>query len=122
MAVVLVVDDHVGIAQVVEKLAQMAGCETAVTHTGESALAYVRAHPVDLVVLDVAMPGLSGLDVLRELRTEGRLPALPVLMFSASDQHRDESLRLGAVGFVLKHEADELPTLMERYACARRHP
>ena len=116
MAVVLVVDDHISITEAVAAMARGSHCEVAVAHTGKTALDYVRAHPVDVVVLDAAMPGMSGLDVLRELAADGRLPDLPVLMFSASEDYRDAARRLGAAWFILKHEPDDLPALIERYA------
>ena len=116
MAVVLVVDDHIGMAQAVATLIGTSHHEAAVAHSGRAALDHIATHHVDLVILDVSMPGMSGLDVLRELGANGRLADLPVLMFSASETYRDESLRLGAVEFVFKHEADELPTLIQRYA------
>ena len=116
MAVVLVVEDHIGIAQAVATLARMSDCEAAIAHSGEKALEYLRAHPVDAVVMDVKMTGMSGLDVLRELGAAGRLPQLPVLMYSASDEWRDESLQLGAAAFVRKDEVDALPALLKRYA------
>ena len=65
-------------------------------------------------VLDVSMPGMSGLDVLREMGADGLLPGTPVIMFSASEEFREKSLRLGASGFILKHEADRLIEQVER--------
>jgi CheY-like chemotaxis protein len=67
-------------------------------------------------LLDVSMTGITGLDVLRELRRRGRLASLPVVVFSASETHRAESLRLGAVAFVLKDDAEGLARLIGRYA------
>jgi DNA-binding response OmpR family regulator len=74
----------------------------------------LRAGRVDLLILDVSMPGMSGLDVLREMGAEGMLPGTPVLMFSASEEYREKSLILGAAAFVLKHEADDLIEQIER--------
>ena len=108
MAHVLVVDDHHGIAQAVAQIVRAAGCQVSITHTGGDALGFLRSGRVDLVILDVSMPGISGLDVLREMGAEGMLPGTPVVMFSASAEYREKLLMLGAVGFVLKHEADDL--------------
>ena len=121
MAVVLVVDDHIGMAQAVATMLRTSRHDAAVAHSGRAALDHIAAHPVDVVVLDVAMPGMSGLDVLRELRATGAHAHLPVLMFSASKTSREEALRLGAAEYVLKHEADELPTLVERHSVATQH-
>ncbi|MER5632841.1 response regulator transcription factor [Streptomyces nitrosporeus] len=70
--------------------------------TGHEALAAARARRPDAVVLDIRMPGLSGLEVLRELRRAG--PPLPCLFVTTfgEDDYVAEALRLGADGFVLK--------------------
>ena len=116
MPVVLVVEDHIGIAQAVATMVELSGCVPAVVHSGERALDYLRVHPADLVLLDVSMTGMSGLDVLREIRGREGFAGLPVIVFSANDRHLEESLRLGAVDFLRKDEADRLPTMIERYA------
>ena len=118
MPVVLVVDDHVGIAQAVATMVELSGSVAAVVHSGERAIEYLGNHSADLVLLDVSMPGMSGLDVLRVLRGDARRTGLPVVMFSANDEYRDESLRLGADDFLRKDEVDRLPGLIERYAPA----
>ena len=108
MAMILVVDDHRGVADAAVALVGAGGHEARAVYSGGAALAFVRSRPVDLVVLDVSMPDLSGLDVLRTLRAEGKLPGLPVVMFSADRHARDEALRLGAAAFVCKSDAENL--------------
>lgn len=72
------------------------------TGTGHEALVWLRAHRCDAVVLDIRMPGLSGLEVLAELRAHGpQLPCLFVTTFG-EDGYVAEAVRLGADGFVLK--------------------
>ena len=115
MAVVLVVDDHPLVADAVSQLLRSEGYEAATAYSGEAALAFVRDHAVDLVVLDVSMPGMSGLDVLRSLRDGGLVPGLPVVMFSARDHGRQDALRLGAVGFVLKGETGKMLALVAQH-------
>ena len=115
VAVVLVVDDHPLVADAVSELLRSEGYEAATAHGGEAALAFIRDRPVDLVVLDVTMPGMSGLDVLRSLRDGGLVPGLPVVMFSARDQGRADALQLGAVGFALKCDIDGLLGLVARH-------
>ena len=108
MAVVLVVDDHRAMAETVAARLQADGHAVETAFSGELARASLRRRPADAVVLDVSMPGMSGLDVLRAMRAEGMLPGLCVVMFSATDGARKESLRLGAAAFVLKDDADDL--------------
>ena len=114
MAHVLVVDDHPGIAQAVAQMVRTSGCAASVVDSGERAMNTLRAGGTDLVILDVSMPEMSGLDVLREMGAEGMLPGTPVLMFSASEEFRETALKLGAAGFVLKHEAEDLTEQIER--------
>lgn len=119
MAVVLVVDDHAGVAGAVAALVREAGFDAAVAHSGPEALAFARDHLVGFIVLDVCMPRVSGLDVLRTLRSGGEYPdPPPVAMFSASNTGRAEALRLGAVAFILKEDAADLLPLIERHVGA----
>ena len=115
MAVVLIVDDHPAVAGAVAELVESDGHEAATVHSGPAALAHIRSRPVDLVVLDVSMPGLSGLDVLRSLAAEGTVPGLPVIMFSSQEAASDQAMRLGAQGYVMKGDSDELRALIERH-------
>jgi CheY-like chemotaxis protein len=115
MALILVVDDHPGMASAVAALVRSDGHESAVAHGGAEALALIRARPVDGVVLDVMMPGMSGLDVLREVRAgrAGRNPV--VIMFSGNAGYRDEAMRSGADAFVSKVEAEKLLDLVAEH-------
>ncbi|MGC4083436.1 MAG: response regulator transcription factor [Vicinamibacterales bacterium] len=82
---------------------------------GQDALAAARSGRIDVLLLDVRMPGLSGIDVLRTLANE-RLKAPTVLLTAAvSDQDAIDGLRLGARGIVLKESSPD--SLLE---CIRR--
>lgn len=83
--------------------------------SGEEALGIVRGGTVDVLVLDLLMPGLKGLDVLRRMRGEGLETATVLLTASIEDDEVVEAVQLGARGIVLK---DAPPaTLLE---CVRR--
>ena len=108
---VLLVDDH---AVVRAGLASLLGAELPGLVLGEAedagaALGMVRAEPWDLVILDVSLPGRSGLEVLKELRL--LRPRLRVLVMTvhSEQEYAIRALRSGAAGFVSKHSAaDEL--------------
>lgn len=72
--------------------------------SGESALEGVLADPPDLLILDLGLPGISGLEML--LRLKAVLPALPVLVFTVFDNDENvfEALKAGASGYLLKKE------------------
>jgi DNA-binding response OmpR family regulator len=78
------------------------GYEVVHAKDGEAALAMARGHAADLVILDVMLPKLSGLDVLQRLRADGN--ALPVIMLTARGQEIDKvlGLKLGADDYVTK--------------------
>lgn len=79
--------------------------------TGESALEILKSEPVDLVLLDVMMPGISGFDVLKSIRENKRLQPLPVIIITglADREDRLKGLRLGADDFITKpFDVDEL--------------
>ncbi len=82
---------------------------------GEEAIAAARTHACDVLVLDLRMPGQTGLDVLRALTTEKRSCRTVLLTAAISDDDVLEAVRLGAQGVVMKEAAPE--TLLE---CVRR--
>jgi len=92
---VLVAEDDPHQAQVIRVYLEGEGHTVAVVHDGQAALAHARAHRLDLLVLDVMLPGMDGLDVCRALRTESDVP---VLVLTARDTEYDllRSLDLGA--------------------------
>ncbi|GHF50217.1 DNA-binding response OmpR family regulator [Amycolatopsis bartoniae] len=98
---VLVVDDDVTVRDVVCRYLEKAGYEVAVAGTGEQALAAFARRPPDLVVLDLMLPGITGLEVCRRLR---RTSAVPVVMLTAlgEEEHRIAGLELGADDYVAK--------------------
>lgn len=81
---VLVVDDDLTVRDVVERYLTHAGYQVDVRGDGAAALAAVQADPPDLVVLDLMLPGMDGLEVCRRLRMEAQ-KSTPVLMLTARD-------------------------------------
>ena len=69
---------------------------------GMEALELARVHKPDVVVLDLMLPGLSGLDVLSRLREEANESNLPIVVISAWSDARDDALAAGADRFILK--------------------
>jgi len=98
---VLVVDDEPKIVEVVGDYLRSAGFSVTTAADGESAIASARARPPDLVVLDLGLPGLDGLDVARELR---RAAPVPIVMLTARGEETDRvvGLELGADDYLVK--------------------
>ena len=101
MARVLVVDDDHTVREVVVSYLRAAGHEVVETVDGETALAAVRDQPVDLVVLDLMLPGIDGLEVCRRLRQHSDVP---VIMLTALGDETDRvvGLEQGADDYVTK--------------------
>ena len=115
---VLVVDDEPSIVRVVAANLRARGFEALTAASGEAALALVEAQPPDCIVLDLRLPGIDGLEVLRRLRTWA---TTPVVVLTAVDDQRDRTaaLELGADDYVTKPFT--MAELMTRVRGAVRH-
>ena len=100
----LVVDDNFENRDVLSRRLQKRGFVVLTAESGQRSLEIIEAQRVDLVLLDVMMPGLSGLDVLRILRESPATKDLPVIMATAKTESEDivEALELGANDYVTK--------------------
>ena len=101
MATILVVDDEASIVDVVTYALGEAGFTTVPASTGPNALDLVRAGGIDLVILDVMLPGIDGFTVCREIRTTS---TVPIMLLTARDDEFDRvvGLELGADDYVVK--------------------
>jgi DNA-binding NarL/FixJ family response regulator len=111
-AKLLLVDDHALVRRGVRLILEQESDLTVVAEAGDGAeaLGMIRRLPVDLVVLDIAMPRMTGLQAAREItRARSGHPTPKLLMLSMHDneQYLFEALRAGASGYVLKSVADE---------------
>jgi len=106
---ILIADDHAivreGLKQIVAETSDMVVAGEAAN--GQQVLEQVRKDDWDLVLLDIAMPGRGGLDILKQLRHER--PELPVLMLSMypEEQYAVRALKAGASGYLTKESASE---------------
>lgn len=101
MQKVLVVDDEAQILEVVEKYLARDGFQVATARDGEAALSAFNTHKPDLVVLDLMLPKVDGLEVFRRLRS---MSAVPVIMLTAKSEESDRvvGLELGADDYITK--------------------
>src|SRR5262249_51193696 len=96
-AKVLVVDDEPAIADIVSRYRERAGYETTVAATGKDALGYAEHGCPDVVVLDLMLPDIDGLEVMRRLRKENHKRAAIILLTARTEESdRITGLRLGA--------------------------
>jgi len=102
MAKILIVEDDDAMGTALRDGFAFEGYEVFHAKDGEAALSMARARSADLVILDVMLPKLSGLDVLQKLRADGS--AIPIIMLTARGQEIDKvlGLKLGADDYVTK--------------------
>jgi DNA-binding response OmpR family regulator len=98
---ILVVEDEMQIARTLRDFLEVAGFDVTVVGDGSAALASVRGDRPELIVLDLGLPGIDGLDVARELR---RTSATPIVMLTARGEESDRivGLELGADDYLVK--------------------
>ena len=101
MKTVMVVDDEPKIVQLARDYLEHAGFAVVVAHDGKAALAAARSHKPDLVILDLGLPELDGLDVARTLRGESNVP---IVMLTGRSEESDKlvGLEIGADDYVTK--------------------
>ena len=101
---ILIAEDDRDIADLIAHYVRKAGWEPHVVSAGDEALAYARGSPVDLVILDVMMPGMSGLEVCRALRANKATAAVPIIVVTARAEETDRiaGLELGADDYIAK--------------------
>ena len=102
MARILVVEDNEHLAFGLRINLEQEHHETVVVHMGHEAIEIVRAGGIDLVILDLMLPDISGFDVLRTLRDDGMTLPIVVLSACASEPDRVGAFRMGADDYVTK--------------------
>ncbi len=86
---VLVVDDDPQVAVIVRAVLEAAGFEASISHNGADCLAAIETRLPDLIILDVAMPVMDGIEVLRAIRGRPETRNLPVIVLSARTEDLD---------------------------------
>ena len=125
MQTILVVDDEPKIATLARDYLEHAGFAVVTAGDGQTALTTVRQRRPDLVVLDLGLPGLDGLDVTRQLRHDS---SIPIVMLTARDDELDKllGLELGADDYITKpfspRELVARVRAVLRRAAVRGHP
>ena len=101
---ILLVDDEPSIVKIVGKRLEVEGFDVLVAVDGQDALVKARAAHPDLIILDVMLPKLNGYEVCKALKQDARYQKIPIVLFTAKAQEKDEKLGMecGANGYVRK--------------------
>lgn len=104
MSLILIVEDNDKNLKLVRDVLQVKGYETCEAATAEDGLRIAHERMPDLVLMDIQLPGMDGIEALKALRAEPRTATLPVVAITASvmQQDRQEILRAGFDGFIEK--------------------
>ena len=103
----LIVDDSSVMRKIVERALRQAGLELMVVHeagSGTEGLDLLKAKQVDLILSDINMPSMDGLEFLRQLRAQNLAPGVPVVMITteSSEEHVKQAILAGAQGYIRK--------------------
>jgi two-component system, NarL family, invasion response regulator UvrY len=121
---ILLVDDHIVVRQGVRQLLLERGIARHVveTDTGSAALMTVSKEPFDVVLLDISLPDMNGVEVLKRMKRKS--PRMPVLMFSMyrEDQYAVRALKAGAAGYLSKTvDATQMTGAIQQVAAGRKY-
>ena len=116
---VLIVDDEMEFADVLSKRLEVRGFAVDTVSSGDEAIGMIRAHDYDVVLLDVLMPGKSGLDILKEIKAID--PLIPIIMLTghARVDTAIQGMELGAYDYLIKPVETE--ELVEKIRLAYSH-
>ena len=108
MQTILIVDDNIDLCRPMATLLKQMGYNSHYATGGEAALQFIAVTVPDLVILDVMMPDMDGLEVLRRLKSDARTIPVPVVMFSAiaDSEFRAHAISKGAVDYWVKAGVD----------------
>jgi len=123
MATVLIVDDDDALRRAIATTLSDLGHQPEQAADGEASLAWLSRHRADAVLLDLRMPGLDGMEVLRRIRARPDAPPVAVLTAVPTGENTIEAMRLGAADHLAKPVGrDGLRALLARMLPAPAHP
>jgi two-component system phosphate regulon response regulator PhoB len=119
---VLVVDDEEDILELVRYNLNKDGYKISCALTGEEAIRMARAEAYDLIILDLMLPGIDGLEVTRKLKDESKTRGVPVVMLTAKGEESDvvTGLELGADDYITKPFSPRILTARVRAVLRRK--
>ncbi|MFH0948485.1 MAG: response regulator [Elusimicrobiota bacterium] len=103
MATVLIVEDEMSMAELIKERLEDKGYKTVIAYTGGKGLEVVNTHSPDVMTLDIHLPDMDGIEVLKMLKKdEDRNKAIPIIIVTSDDTKEEECKEYKADGFVRK--------------------
>jgi DNA-binding NtrC family response regulator len=111
---ILIVDDEEEFASALAERLTIREYEVTTSYTGQDAMEKVKQHKYDIIILDVKMPGINGIDVLKEIKSIKPLTEVIMLTGNATVETAIEGMKLGAYDYLIKPcETDDLTVKIE---------
>jgi CheY-like chemotaxis protein len=121
---ILIVDDEIDILELLRARFEANNYVVVTSSNGEDAIPYLKKHSPDALLLDIMMPGIDGLEILKKIRSEDR--AFPIFIITAysNEERRDVASRFNASGFILKTDdlQPEVDKITKTLETAARRP
>lgn len=101
---ILIADDELRLRKVVALFLRKNGHEVIEASSGEQALTLLKEHSVDVIILDVRMGGLSGIETAEAIRADSAFDSTPIILLTAnvSNEDRDQGMQAGASAYITK--------------------
>ena len=116
---ILIIEDDAFLSKLLARQLETSGFETVLAATGQEALSAASAQPADMVLLDIMLPDVDGFDLLKQIKTDSKSKAAPVIIISNLGQAEDitQGKKLGAVDYIVKSDLslDELVKKVRQY-------
>jgi CheY-like chemotaxis protein len=99
---ILIVEDHADLAEVLTTILAIYGMRVSHVQSGAKALKHLEQNITDIILLDMLLPDMDGLDVIASVRQNEKLRYIPIVAVTGSWEKREPCLRRGCDGFLLK--------------------
>mgnify|MGYP001480068732 CR=1 FL=1 len=125
MSYVLIVDDDVEISKVIADMVQLIGWRTQIVHSPRAAMMKVQSSPPALILLDLNMPGVDGIEVLGYIKRDPMAGDIPVVFVTAEDDPgiKERVRKAGAMDYLIKPvDFDDLESILDRLRQGKTGP
>ena len=101
---VLYIEDHPAQSDIMKQMLEFSGCEVVLASTGEEGIEQAHKEQPDVILMDLRMPGMGGIEAVKRLKNDAAVSDIPVIVLSAwtSRRNREDALEAGAAKFLAK--------------------